>query len=46
MVMVVMPCEVLGGKIQELLFSDAVTASREIPDGENISVAYEGVKGF
>ncbi len=45
--MVVMSCEVWGDKIRELLFGDAVTASREISvAGENISVAYEGVKGF
>ncbi len=47
MVMVVMSCEVLGGKIRELLFGDAVTVSGEIPAaGENILAAYEGMKGF
>ncbi len=45
--MVVMSCEVWGGKIREFLFSDAVTPSREIPAAEeNISVAYEGLKWF
>ncbi len=47
MVTLMMSCEVWGGKRQELLFGDAMTASREIPAAwENISAAYEGVKRF